>query len=66
MSRAENSESARTITYGVNWLLNPSTAVKFNYAATKFDRPVYILSTAPASATTTTENVCSVRAQINF
>ena len=65
-SRAENSESARTITYGLNWLLNPSTAVKFNYAATKFDRPVYILSTAPASATTNTENVFSVRAQINF
>ena len=65
-SRAENSESARTITYGVNWLLNPSTAVKFNYAATKFDRPVYILSTSPSTATTDTENVFSVRAQINF
>ena len=65
-SRQENSAGASTITYGVNWLLNPSTAVKFNYAATKFDRPVYILSTSPSTATTDTENVFSVRAQINF
>ena len=68
-SRAENSESARTITYGVNWFLNPNTAVKINYAATKFDRPVYILSSTgntQATATVTSENVFSVRAQINF
>ena len=79
-SRAENSEAARTVTYGLNWLLNPSTAIKFNYAMTKFDRPVSILSStsnntgAPGSAastvssavTTTTENIFSVRAQINF
>ena len=65
-SRQENSAGANTITYGVNWLLNPSTAVKVNYAQTKFDTPVTYLSTQPTGATTSTENVFSVRAQINF
>ena len=65
-SRQENSSGANTITYGVNWLLNPSTAVKVNYAQTKFDTPVTYLSTQPTGATTSTENVFSVRAQINF
>ena len=63
--RAENSESASTLTYGVNWLLNPNTAIKLNYAVTHFDRAVYILSTTNKS-TTDVENVLSLRAQINF
>ena len=32
----------------------------------KFDAPVTYLSTQPTGATTSTENVFSVRAQINF
>ena len=63
--RAENAESAHTLTYGLNWLINPSTAVKLNYAMTHFDRSVYILSTTNTS-TTTVENVISLRTQINF
>ena len=63
--RAENSETTSTLTYGVNWLLNPNTAIKLNYAVTHFDRAVYILSTTNKS-TTDIENVLSIRAQINF
>ncbi len=63
--RAENAESAHTVTYGLNWLINPSTAVKLNYAMTHFDRSVYILSTTNTS-TATVENVISLRTQINF
>ena len=66
VGRASNSEGANTITYGLNWLLNPNTAIKLNYAVTKFDRPVGILSTTSSSTTTDTENVLSIRAQINF
>jgi phosphate-selective porin len=63
--RNENSESANTITYGVNWLLNPSAAIKVNYAITSFDRAVKILSNTN-STTAQNEKVISVRTQINF
>ncbi len=63
--RASNSEGANTITYGVNWLLNPNTAVKLNYAVTKFDRDVGILSST-ATGKASTENAFSIRTQINF
>ena len=65
-SRQENSAGASTITYGVNWILNPSIAVKFNYATTTFDSPVNILSATPSGGPTSKENVFSARAQINF
>jgi phosphate-selective porin len=63
--RNENSESANTVTYGVNWLLNPSAAIKVNYAITSFDRAVKILSNTD-STTAKNEKVISVRTQINF
>jgi hypothetical protein len=63
--RAGNAEGANTITYGVNWLLNPNTAIKMNYAVTKFDRDVGILSST-ATTKASTENAFSIRAQINF
>ena len=71
-SRAENSETANTITLGLNWLLNPNTVLKLNYATTSFGRPVSILSstlngtTSSTASTTTRENVVSLRAQVNF
>ena len=71
-SRAENSETANTITLGLNWLLNPNTVFKLNYATTSFGRPVSILSstlngtTSSTASTTTRENVVSLRAQVNF
>jgi len=63
--RNENAESANTITYGVNWLLNPSAAIKVNYAVTSFGRAVKILSNTD-STTANNEKVISVRTQINF
>ncbi|MEN9689518.1 MAG: hypothetical protein RI998_1515, partial [Pseudomonadota bacterium] len=67
-SRAENSEKATTITYGLNWILNPNSRILLNVARTNFDRPVTYLSTTKPSGlgTTTKEDVVSVRSQINF
>ena len=63
--RNENSDSASTITYGVNWLLNPNAAIKVNYSVTDFGRPVAILSNTN-SATDDTEKVISIRTQVNW
>ena len=67
-SRGENSEKAQTITYGLNWILNPNSRVILNYAVTKFDRAVtYLTTTTPATlGTTDLEKVISIRTQINF
>jgi len=66
LSRAENSEKAKTITYGLNWLLNPNSRVMFNYATTQFDRPVYLLSSTDTTNRSSRENIFSIRTQINF
>lgn len=63
--RNENSDTASTITYGVNWLLNPNAAIKVNYSVTNFGRPVAILSNTN-TATDDTEKVISIRTQINW
>ena len=64
-SRGENSESGNTTTLGINWILNPNARVIFNYALTKFDRPVTYISTSSLGSTSE-EKVFSVRTQINF
>ncbi len=64
-TRVENSQGARTTTYGLNWILNPNSRVLLNIARTNFDRPVTYLSTT-GLGTTSKEDVVSVRSQINF
>ncbi|NBW55453.1 MAG: hypothetical protein EBR42_09145, partial [Betaproteobacteria bacterium] len=59
-------EKAKTITYGLNWLLNPNSRVMFNYATTQFDRPVYLLSSTDTTSRSSRENIFSIRTQINF
>jgi hypothetical protein len=44
-SRVQNSETARTNTYALNWILNSNARVMFNYAETKFGHNVIILDT---------------------
>ena len=72
-SRAQNSETATTNTYALNWILNSNARVMFNYAQTTFGNSVIILDGAfsntvnsLASGATDTERVFSVRTQINF
>jgi len=72
-SRAQNSETATTNTYALNWILNSNARVMFNYAQTTFGNSVIILDGAFSnsvnsltSGATDTERVFSVRTQINF
>jgi phosphate-selective porin OprO/OprP len=71
-NRVQNSESARTNTYAVNWILNPNARIMFNYAETKFGHNVVLLDTnssvanTPTGGATDKERVISVRSQFNF
>jgi phosphate-selective porin OprO/OprP len=70
-SRAQNSETATTNTYALNWILNSNARIMFNYAETKYGQSIILLdvnktSAAYASGTTDKERVFSVRTQINF
>jgi phosphate-selective porin OprO/OprP len=71
-SRVQNSETARTNTYAVNWILNSNARVMFNYAETKFGHNIVMLDTNTATAgaytggATDKERVISVRSQFNF
>jgi phosphate-selective porin OprO/OprP len=73
-SRVQNSETARTNTYALNWILNPNARIMFNYAETKFGHNVVLLDVnkstntygVTGSGTTDKERVISVRSQFNF
>ncbi|NBX56312.1 MAG: hypothetical protein EBT70_14875 [Betaproteobacteria bacterium] len=69
-NRAQNSESAKTNTYALNWLLNANARVMFNYAETTFAHPVIMLDVNQTSnivsGATDKERVISVRTQVNF
>ena len=70
-SRVQNSETARTNTYALNWVLNSNARVMFNYAETKFGHNIVLLDTnettfATVGGVTDKERVISVRTQFNF
>jgi phosphate-selective porin len=71
-SRVQNSETARTTTYALNWILNSNARVMFNYAETKFGHNIVMLDTntstsgAYTGGATDKERVISVRSQFNF
>ena len=71
-SRVQNSETARTNTYALNWILNSNARIMFNYAETKYGHNIVLLdansSVAGASTggATDKERVISVRSQFNF
>jgi phosphate-selective porin len=69
-SRAQNSESAKTNTYALNWIMNSNARVMFNYAETTFAHNVILLDTNVTGNTlggaTNKERVISVRTQVNF
>jgi len=73
VSRVQNSETATTNTYALNWILNSNARIMFNYAQTKFGHNVILLDvnsttngTAFPSGATDKERVISVRSQFNF
>jgi phosphate-selective porin OprO/OprP len=65
-SRYQNSPTANTSTYSLNWILNSNARVMFNYSQTKFGKKVEYLDTDSNSSSTTKEDIFSVRTQINF
>jgi phosphate-selective porin OprO/OprP len=66
-SRYQNSPTANTSTYSLNWILNSNARVMFNYSRTKFGSAVELLDTDYGSLSSTTkEDIISVRTQINF
>jgi phosphate-selective porin OprO/OprP len=65
-SRAQNSPTATTQTFAVNWILNSNARVMFNYATTKFGSSVEYLDTDTDGSTTKREDIFSIRTQFNF
>ena len=39
-SRLQGSNEAKTLTYGLNWILNPSIKFMFNYADSDYEFPI--------------------------
>jgi phosphate-selective porin OprO/OprP len=65
--REQNTTTARTNTYALNWVMNSNARVMFNYAETKFGTNITLLDTTLATVgTTDKERVISVRSQFNF
>jgi phosphate-selective porin OprO/OprP len=63
--REQNSTTARTNTYALNWVMNSNARVMFNYAETKFGESISLLD-ASTGGSTDKERVISVRSQFNF
>lgn len=70
-SRVQNSETARTNTYALNWILNSNARIMLNYAETKYGHNIVLLDAsnsvnALTSGVTNKERVIFVRSQFNF
>jgi phosphate-selective porin OprO/OprP len=71
-SRVQNSETARTNTYALNWVMNSNARIMFNYAETKYGHNIILLDAnssvtgASTGGATDKERVISVRSQFNF
>jgi len=66
-SREQNEDEGKTLTLGVNWLLNPNTKFMLNYAKTDFEGPVTPLDITGATPTPRdSETVISLRAAVFF
>lgn len=69
-NRVQNSETATTNTYALNWIMNPNARVMLNYSETKFGHNVMMPDTSATANTvggaTDKERVISLRTQINF
>jgi phosphate-selective porin OprO/OprP len=63
--REQNSDRGRTVTVGLNWLMNPNARIMLNYSMTKFNAAVSPLDVTTTS-TSDSERILSVRTQVNF
>lgn len=68
-SRLQGSNEAKTLTYGVNWILNPSIKFMFNYADTDYEFPVERLNgddKIQGDRTTSGSQIMSARLKMKF
>jgi phosphate-selective porin len=65
-SRYQNSPTANTHTFAVNWILNSNARVMFNYSTTNFGSSVEALDTNTSASVSNKEDIISIRTQFNF